>query len=192
MSATDQIDVRTLGVGGAVGIAAYVVGYLLTYVTQRDTVEEQLETTNWLLQLLGGEPIPPTRAVGWLFYNAHFVDTVVPDFGGQRTVNFVAQSDGGSVALLYLVPPVLLLAAGVAIAYAAGGSGPAAGAVAGALAVVGYLPMAIAGRIAFTYPIRDAAIVPDVVTAVLLAGICYPLVFGAIGGVLAGFVRGRA
>ena len=187
MSATERIDGRSAGVGVATGLAAFLLGYLVTYVTQRSSVEESLQTVNAILELFGSDSIPPAQAVGWVFYNAHFVDTEIDVFG-QRTVNFIAESDGGSMTFLYAVPPILLVLAGVAVATYVAAEGPVAGAASGALVTLGYLPAAIAGRFAVTYTVGDSTVAPDLVTAVLLAGAVYPLALGAIGGAIAGIV----
>ena len=51
-------------------------------------------------------------------HNAHFVDVAVPSLiGAAQPVNFIAESDGG-FTYLYLVPPLLLVVPGVAIARA--------------------------------------------------------------------------
>ena len=44
---------------------------------------------------------------------------------------------------------------------------------------LGDLPLALLGHFLFAY---DGSIAPDLVTALLLAGLAYPLVFGAVGG----------
>lgn len=107
-----------------------------------------------------------------------FVATVVPGFAGTRTENFVA-SEGGSLALLYLLPPLALLA---------GADAPTPGAGSGALVAVGYLPLALLGAVLFRFSVGDGAVAPDPVTAVLLAGLVYPLVFGGVGGAVAGAI----
>jgi len=188
MASTDRLDRRTIGLGGALGAAAYVLGYLVTYVTQRGSVEERLKGFNFVTELFGGDPIPAWKGVGWLFYNAHFVDTSVPGFGGTRTQNFVANADGGSLALLFLVPPLVLLGAGVAAAALSRAASAADGATVGALAVVGYLPLAIVGVVAFGYAVGDGTIAPDAITAVLLAGAVYPTVLGGLGGAIGAVV----
>ncbi len=185
MSSRSGIDRTTVGVGAGLGAAAYVLGYLLTYLTQRGSVDERLETFNFLAELFGGDPIPSWQGVGWLFYNAHFVDTEVPAFGGTRVENFIAAGDG--LSLLYLVPPLALLAAGAVAASVARAERPDVGATAGALVAVGYLPLAVVGAVAFGYAVGEGTIRPDPVTAVLLAGVVYPVVLGAIGGALAGW-----
>jgi hypothetical protein len=170
-------------VGGAVaGAAAYVLGYLVVYVTQSDQVEEGLSGINFFADLFGGDPISVWRGVGWLFYNAHLVDVSVPSLiGAARSVNFVSQADGG--AYLFVVPPVLLVLAGLAAGRVAGAPTPVDGARAGALLAAGYLPLAVIGGFLFRVPVGDgASVAPDLITAVLLAGLVYPAAFGALGG----------
>ncbi|GAA0538393.1 transporter [Halorubrum ejinorense] len=176
-------SLTTNAVGGAVaGAAAYVLGYLFVYVTQSDQVEEGLSGINFFADLFGGDPISVWRGVGWLFYNAHFVDVSVPSLiGAARSVNFVSQADGG--AYLFVVPPVLLVLAGLAAGRVAGASTPVDGARAGALLTAGYLPLAVVGGFLFRVSVGDGATVaPDMITTVLLAGAVYPVAFGAIGG----------
>ncbi|GAB3418743.1 hypothetical protein GCM10027435_19240 [Haloparvum alkalitolerans] len=169
-----------LAAGAAAGAAAYLLGYLVTYVWQSGSVEERLQGVNFLADLFGSDPIPVWKAVGWLFYNAHFVRTRFEGgLGGPRSENFIAAAEGGSLALLYLVPVVLLVGAGLAVVALDGADEPADGALAGAAAVVGYLPLAVVGAFLFSY---DGSIAPDAVTAVLLAGVVYPLALGAVGG----------
>lgn len=182
---------RTSGLvaGAAGGVAAYVLGYLFTYVTQRGRVEEQLQGFNFFSDLFGGDPIPAWQGVGWLFYNGHFVDTEIPSLvGGARSVSLIAEADGGSLTALYVVPPLLLLVAGVVAARVAGAAEPADGAGSGALVVAGYLPLAVIGAFLFRYSIGEGAVAPDLITAVLLAGVVYPVAFGAIGGAAATFL----
>lgn len=184
MSSHDRsLGVSSLATGAAAGAIAYVLGYLFAYLTQGSQVEDQLAGLNLLADLFGSDPIPTWQGVGWLFYNGHFVNTEITlPIGGVRTVNLIAEADGGSLTLLYIIPPVLLGLAGVAAARYAGASDLAAGAQSGALVGVGYLPLAIGGAFLFRY--GDGAVAPDLVTAVLLAGAVYPVAFGALGGVL--------
>ena len=174
-------------VGAAAGAVSYVLGYLVVYVTQSSRVEEGLSGINFFADLFGGDTISVWRGVGWVFYNAHFVDVDVPSLvGAARSVNFISQSDGG-FTYLYVVPPLLLLVAGVAIARAAGATTPADGAQSGALAVAGYFALAVIGAFLFRYAVGDGgSVAPTLVTAALLAGLVYPAVFGAVGGAAAG------
>lgn len=187
MSVTDRIDTkRSLLAGATGGVAAYVLGYLIVYATQRGRIGEQLRGFNFVADLIGGDPIPAWKAVGWVFYNAHFVATEVPNpLGGVRVENFIASADGGSLTAMYLVPPVLLLAVGLLAGRLANATEPTDGALAGGLVVAGYLPLAIVGLIAFGYSIGDGTIAPVLPTGLLLAGVVYPGVFGAIGGAVA-------
>jgi hypothetical protein len=186
MSLTDRIDSHTAGIGALAGVSAYLGGYLVAYLTQRGSIEERLEGFNVLLELLGGDPIPAWQAVGWLYYNAHGVATSVPGFAGSRTINILAEE--GSLAWLYLLPPALLVVAGFVNAYRSGARSPGPSGAVGALVVVGYLPLAVLGIVVFGYGVGDGTIAPDAVTAVLLAGIVYPVGLGALGGVLGGRV----
>jgi hypothetical protein len=184
MSVPDRTSDTSGIVGGAAaGAAAYLLGYLFAYVTQQSAVEEQLAGFNFFADLFGGDPIPTWQAVGWVFYNGHFVDTQIPSLvGGARSANLIAQAEGGSLTLLYVVPPVLLLLAGLVASRLAGATEAADGAKAGALAIAGYLPLAAIGAFLFRYAVGDGTVAPDVVTAVLLAGAVYPAAFGAVGG----------
>jgi hypothetical protein len=163
------------------GAGAYLLCYLLVYLTQRGSVEEHLSVVNAVADLFGGDPIPAWQAVGWLFYNAHLVGTRVPDFGGTSTRSFIANADDGSLALLYSIPPLFLVAAGYATV-ALDDADPEG--LLGALAVAGYLPLAVSGILLFEFEVGDGVIAPEATGAVLLAGIVYPVVFGAVGGVL--------
>ncbi len=192
MSLTTRPSGRRAAAGGVTGVAAYLIGYLAVYVTQRARIEERLEGFNFVTDLFGGDPIPAWQAVGWVFYNAHGVATEVPQpFGGVRVENFVSSADGGSLAMLFVVPPILLIAGGIALAALGDANTPGDGAAAGALVAVGYFPLAVAGTFVFRYAVGEGTVAPDPVTAVLLAGIVFPVVFGAVGGAVGGFVRGE-
>ena len=177
MSTNSLTDRVPYAAGAGAGIGAYLLGYLVTYLSQRGTVEEQLQGFNFIANVFGGEPITVWQAIGWLFYNAHFVRTRIEGgLGGPQSENFIAASDGGSIVLLYLVPVVLLLAAGFLLARYAGGdesaggddADAAEGATIGAAVVLGYFPLAVIGAFLFSY---EGSIAPDVVTALLLAGL---------------------
>ncbi|QHS16620.1 hypothetical protein [Halopenitus persicus] len=189
MSDETLTDRLPLVPGAVAGAGAYLLGYLLTYLWQGSAVEEQLQGINVIADLLGGEPIAVWQGVGWLFYNAHFVRTRAEGvIGGTRSWNAIAAADDGTLTLLYLVPVLLLVAVGALLARVATAETPGDGAIAGTAAVVGYLPPAVVGAVVFTY---DGSVAPDLVTAVLLAGIAYPVVLGAIGGAVGGVAGGK-
>ncbi|GAA0283071.1 transporter [Halobacterium noricense] len=172
-----------LGIGAAAGAVAYVLGYLLTYLWQGSSVQERLEGYNAVVELLGGDPIPTWKAVGWLFYNAHGVSFTVPSLGsGQATRNLIA--DGSAPMLLYLVPAVVVALAGFVLARRANATDASGGAQIGARVVLGYVVLAVVGLFVFEYAAGGSAIHPEYALGVLLAGVVHPAVFGGIGGAL--------
>lgn len=129
---------------------------------------------------------------GNLLYNAHFVEVELSAGSDTQTQNLLAE---GATELsefaYYAVPIVVLLIVGIAIGRAASGSSPDAGAVAGAAIALGYFVLTIAGTFLFEATVEggwfqaDTTISPtlDVMTIVLM-GILYPAVIGAIGGTI--------
>ena len=178
--------------GSATGAGAYLLGYLVTYVTQVGAVRDRLRALNFLTDLFGGETVAAWQGVGWYFYSAHFVATVSPTFGGgTRSTNFLATAEA-NLAYLYLVPPVALLLAGAAVAFLGGAEGPTDGVVAALGVVPAYFLLAIVGAAAFAFGVGDAgSIHPEYVTAALLAGVVYPAVLGGAGGAVGAAVRSR-
>lgn len=81
-----------------------------------------------------------------------------------------------------MVPPLLLLAGGLAVGRYAGTTDAATAAVGGASLVIGYGLLSVLGVVLFP----TANVTPDAVTGVLLAGVVYPVVFGAVGAAVAG------
>ncbi len=177
-------DFRDLLVGGAGGLAAWLVGYILTYVLVAPGVRDS--ALNQLLEALQGEPAT-VDMVGWVFYNAHLVLTVVSDVPvfGSSSMSFVG-GDGGFTPLLYVVPVGLLIAAGLAAGRYRGATAVDEGVLAGLTVVPGYAVGAIVGALLFSVTVSGATVAPDPVTAVALAGIGYPAICGAVGGALSG------
>jgi len=128
MSVPDQSN-RTRGIvgGAAAGAVAYVLGYLVVYGRDTGRPDRGGAVGSQLLhRAVRRRPDPTWQAAGWLFYNAHFVDTMSPGvFGGAQSTNLIMEADGGS--LLFILPPLLLLVAGVVAGRAAGASDPAEG-----------------------------------------------------------------
>lgn len=129
---------------------------------------------------------------GNLLYNAHFVEVELSAGSDTQTQNLLAE---GATELsefaYYAVPIVVLLIVGIAIGRAANGSSPDAGAIAGAAIAFGYFVLTIAGTFLFEVTVEggwfqaDTTITPtlDVMTIVLM-GVLYPAVIGAIGGTI--------
>lgn len=181
---------RTALHGAVAGALAYLFGYVVTYAWQAPAVDEALQGINALAEIAGGQAIPTWKAVGWLHFNAHFVATRLPALGGgSRLVNFIAESDDGSLALLYVLAVVLPVVAGAAVARLGSPDRVANAAAAGATVLVGYLPLAVVLALAAGHSLGSGVRVePDLVTAVVLAGVVYPVVFGAAGGGLGHWV----
>jgi len=186
------VDRVGLAAGSAAGAGAYLLGYLVTHVTQAGAVRDRLRALNFLTGLFGGEPVAAWQGVGWYFYSAHFVATVSPTFGGgTRSTNFLATAEA-NLAYLYLVPPVALLLAGAAIAFLGGAENPTDGVVTALGVVPAYFLLAVVGAAAFAFGVGDAgSIHPEYVTAALLAGVVYPTVFGGAGGAVGAAVGSR-
>lgn len=184
MAATDVLDGRSLTAGAVGGIAAYLVGYAITFVWHGSTIEDAIDPINVIARLFGQAEVPAWKIVGWLYYSAHFVDTSL-QFGpiGPTTVDLIGDG-GGSLESLYFLPPIVLLVAGAIVAIrvtAATATGPQIGAT----VVVGYVISAIVGVFVFRIGANGPALIP----AVVIAGIIYPIVFGAIGGFIAQQIR---
>ena len=172
-----------LGTGAIAGAGAYLLGYVFTYLLVGSEIRES--AVNQVFQAFGGQDLT-YQAVGWVFYNAHFVSTVVdvPIFGD--TVNLISQSETFS-PVLYLIPVLLLFAAGLAVGRRQNVSTDAAEAAkAGATVVAGYLPLAAVGAFLVQVQGDAGSVGPDPLLAILVAGLVYPLVLGALGSVVAG------
>ncbi|WP_410766766.1 transporter [Haloferax sp. DFSO60] len=177
---------RTAAVGAATGFGAAILGYLATYLATSSTIENS--TASQVLEALG-QGFSTWKVVGWVFMNAHGVVTKFPAlFGGTSAVNLIENVDAFS-AVLYVVPVVALVAAGVLAVVVSGAHSTKAGAIAGASTVLGYLPVALAGIALFAITIGDSVARPDPVTAILLAGAVYPALVGTLSGVATAALR---
>lgn len=170
--------------GSVLGVLSWVVGYGLTYALVADDISE-----SFLQQVIETfQESPATyEMVGWVFYNAHFVDTRiegVPLLGGSTT-NFIRGEEEFTV-LLYFIPVALLIGAGLALARYEAVDSPTDGIINGVTLVPGYLFAIGVGVLLFEVTIGSVSAAPDMVQAIGLAGVTYPLLFGAIGGALAG------
>ncbi|MFB6171468.1 MAG: hypothetical protein ABEJ23_02965 [Haloarculaceae archaeon] len=181
-SISDRIPVLP---GAVAGVVAWLLGYLFTYVLTSSAIRSS--PVRQVAEFLGAS-LPTWKVVGWVFFNAHFSATTFQGlFDGAR--NFVGGENGFS-AVLFLVPPLLLLVAGVAVGRAAAADHDATDAVLAGLAVVpAYFVLSVVG--VFLFAVQRAG--PDPVTGVFLAGLVYPAVFGVAGAVVAAWTySGRA
>ena len=186
VSASTDLEDLPLAPAATAGAAAWLSGYLCTYLlVGRDVRESAL---NRFVEAFEGEPAA-YELVGWVFYNAHFVDVVYAGFGG-RFLPPTYVGEEGFTYLLYAVPPALLVAAGLAAGRYRGVAETNEGAVVGALVAPGYLAFAVAGVFLFEVSAAGTTGRPDPLSAVVLAGVVYPLAFGGVGGVVAAHTAG--
>jgi hypothetical protein len=183
---------------GVIGIVAYLLGYLLSFLWTGGTVWGALADvelastaeTGDLAAYLGtnGVLVPAWKGAGWLFNGAHFVPLATEAVEGS--VNLVAAARP-AYELLYLVPPVVLVGGGALAARAFGGRTVWHSASAGALVFLGYLPLSLAGTLAFSVGTGATLVHPKYLPAAAVAGVAYPVVFGSLGGVLGHELRER-
>lgn len=174
--------------GTITGAFAWLLGYVFTYLIVAPDIRDS--PLNQFLEAFEGEPAT-YEMVGWVFYNAHFVDTVYRDLPliGSRSASAIG-GDGGFSAVLYLVPVGLLFAAGLALAGYRAAETPAGGVVAGATTLPAYLVLSLAGLVFFEVSIGGATGGPDFLTGAVVAGIVYPLVAAGVGGAAGALLGG--
>ncbi|MFD1640600.1 hypothetical protein [Halohasta litorea] len=176
--------------GTVAGIASWIAGFVTTYLLVAPNVRESGLAR--IIEALDGQPAT-YELVGWVFYNAHLVETVIRDIPlvGSRTTSYIG-GEAGFTTLLYLVPVALLFAAGLGLARYRAVDTPAAGALIGSTVVPGYLLAVAAGGFLFEVSIGGTTGGPDLLAAVVLAGIVYPLVCAGGGGAVGGLLEARS
>jgi hypothetical protein len=137
----------------------------------------------------------PFGLAGLVFYGAHFVSTTLDTGTGPQAVDALADlTTTIPTVVYYLVPAVVLTGASYVVVSRFGASGELtgrAGARAGTAIALGYLPLVVVGTalfrvtINFFDPFRSGVWSVDLFSAIVLAGLVYPLAFGALGGYLA-------
>lgn len=188
---TVELDRFTVAYGGVAGVVTWLFGFGLTYFLVARDVRNTLEDS--LGEFLPAsivesilQELPMFDIGGWIFFQAHFVDTVVEaPLIGTVTRSFIGGETGFS-PYLYLIPVGLLLAAGIAIGRLAGSADVSSGIVAGVTVVPGYLLLSIAGALYFVVQFGQATVSADLQTAIVVAGVVYPVLFAGAGGAIAG------
>lgn len=189
------LDVDTTAVVGSavLGALTFALGYVLTYLLKSGRISST--------RAAGSGP-STEQYVAWLFYEMHNVGHVV-----TRTLNGRSQSQsfnpstwGVWESWLLAVPPLLLVVAGVAVAYVWSEGDPKLGAVYGAALTAGYFPLA--GLLAVLSEHQESVsgfrgtgsitAGPKLVEAAVLAGVLYPVVFGVVGGLAVAVLRERS
>lgn len=171
----------TLARGTGVGAVAFLLGYLVTWIL----AGAKAAGTTVGGVLIGS--VPEWKVVLWMFYDSHFVGTRTPEvfgpggglLGGGDLVDTVGAFDA---EYLFAVPVVLLLLAGATVAARSGAATPRKGFFAGLTVAVGYLAIAVLGLFVAT----EGGIAPSPLRAIVIAGVVYPVVFGALGGLTVG------
>ncbi len=184
-----------LGRGAAGGALAFPLGYLAIFIVQSGDLPKRLGSVADALAALGVSPPAGWQVVGWYFLGAHNagidVSTSVAGQSGSGTVL-------GDLGVLQMVVLVLLLVlAGFLVARTAAPRDATEGAKAGLPFVPGYLVLTVVLALASSWSFSESAAgvsasastAPEPLPAVLLAGILYPAVFGALGGAAAGGVE---
>lgn len=184
------------------GVVAYVASYLLAYGLSGAWLGTALAATTVTTRdgpqsvaaLLGETAVPTWTGAGWLFYNAHLVSIAVSRPLQRPALENLLTSTGGSALGLLVVPPLLLVLAGVMATRTADTASALRfdlvtrpslryGLNGGLVITFGYLPLALTGVIIFSVS-AGVRIAPDLLLGWVLAGMVYPVVFGGIGGVL--------
>jgi len=171
--------------GAVFGAAAYVVGLILTFVLIQ--IDSDIDPSD-----IDSDFASSLDVTGWVFYNAHFVDTETSISGGgvSRSSSDRIISEASLPEVLYIiVPVVLLIAAAYLLLQGEYASEVGDAALSGASVIVGYFPLAVIGTFLFEASESSggatASVGPATGTGILLAGIIFPLVLGAVGGVIA-------
>jgi hypothetical protein len=186
----EEAPAAPIGAGALAGAVAWVIGYGVSYLGAAGRIEQQLGPLNAVVGLLGGGTLPPWKAVAWLYFNAHFVDVQVVAIGRTEALNLVART-GGNASLLYALPPLVLVGAVALVTFLANARSARLGAVGGAAAAAGYAVCAVATALLSAHAIGAVEVRVGLLLAFALAGVAYPLVFGAIGGLLGGALAGQ-
>ncbi|WP_248897046.1 transporter [Haloplanus halobius] len=185
-SNSNVFDTLPFVAGALSGVVAWVLGYVFTYLIVAPDIRES--ALQRIIETFGGDSAT-YELVGWVFFNAHFVNTVFQNVPlvGNRTTSFIGGEQGFTV-LLYVIPVGLLLAAGIALARYRGVTNATDGALTGVTALPGYLLLSVVGVFLFEVTVADVSGGPDVLPAIFLAGIIYPALVAGGGGALIGML----
>ena len=173
---------KALPTGVALGVGAFVVNYILTFVFVMLDGADMSGASSW-------------KVVGMVLFNAHQVSLEISSAVISGSMNLLTGDlAGGNTALgatvptivYQLVPVLVLIGFGFFVAQNVRAADPVTGALAGATITAGYVLLAVVGVFLFSVSQQGSSVGPSVVMGIVLAGIVYPLVAGAIGGAAAG------
>jgi len=172
-----------------VGAGAFVVVFLMTGgLLTADILISDIEPN---AEDFDAEDDPGLlNPLGWSFFSSHFVEVD----GGPLSIDFIElfTSAAGLTfpSLVYrLSPIVILIITGYLFTSQLIERTSLSPAVVGGSTFFGYLPMCVFGVVLFSWTTTvdgvEISITVQVPEAIILAGIIYPVVCGAIGGLLA-------
>lgn len=167
-----------------IGLGTWILGYAFTYLIVAPDIRGSF--LQQIIEAFNGNPAT-YEMVGWVFFNAHFVDTVfqnVPLIGGQTT-SFIG-GDDGFTTLVYVIPVGLLVAAGMGIARYQAADTLNRGALLGITVLPGYLIGVLGSLFLFEVTIGGVTGAPAMLPGIVVAGLIYPLVLAGAGGGFAG------
>ena len=173
---------EALPTGVALGVGAFVINYIITFVFVVLDGADLSGASSW-------------KVVGMVLFNAHQVSLEISSSVISGSMNLLtggmmaSQTALGSTVptIVYQIVPILVLIGfGFFVAQSARAADPVTGALAGATITAGYVLLAVVGVFLFNVSQQGASMGPSVLMGIVLAGIVYPLVTGAIGGAAAG------
>jgi len=192
-AAKTESEYRPLLEGTIIGGVAWLVGYVLTAVAAQPTMDGDPRME--ILEAATGQTVT-VEALAWTYFNAHLVTTEIPQ-GGMFTLLPPEQNvllDGpGLEWVLFSVPPLVLLVGGALVTqrHLERLESPIDGAITGAMIAVGYLLVTIVALLVTTLAVDSGVIRASPFDAILIAGLVYPFLFGAIGGTVTYVVQDR-
>jgi len=173
------------------GVVSFVLGYVVTAVVKIGDVAGVLQHP--LVDLSNLSTPADWQLLGWFFLAGHNATvTVAGTVGGSTTTSALAID---VPTWLLLLPVGLLFVAGFAVARYEEVRAPGRGAMAGAAVALSYVVCVGLLAVLSTWTVSqggDASlqIAPDLLQALAVAGVAYPLVFGGVGGALGAVLNG--
>lgn len=188
-SKDQSIQPRQILASAGLGGIAVAIGYLLSaLLVAGEARDVALDVADW-------------KVVGWYFFNGHLVDVEaagsIGEFGGSETINFITQSTAASAGILYLIPPIVLLGVGGLLAARLDAGDMSEAVLAGAPVAIGYVVVMtvvalitqVSTEASFVGVDVSGSVGPQLLPAVLLAGLVYPLVFATVGAIVVVVLR---
>lgn len=181
-----QMSKESEDVAAMYGAITAIIGYVITFIVKYSASRQYVAT------IPDSIPSAPTawQVVGWIYLRMHTVETRATVTGSDQSPPTIPIDITASGSILWdswllIIPPLLLVIAGYALARDQDAIDVTQGPRKGATLVVGYLPIMALGAFFTQWDIPlGVRFGPDLSDAVLIAGIAYPTIAGAIGGLL--------